>query len=197
MRLPWEQLAAYHARLAARAAGGDQRAFVALYRDLYPTLARFVARRAACPSDAEEVVARAFHRLLEALPRLDPARGTVLGFTLAIARNALADEARARRAGGREPLGPEALERSDGRPGADDRLLERERLLAVARLLDGLPAETRELLELRFGDGLRHAEIAALTGASEAAVKQRVSRAVRELRAALAAPEAGPRELTS
>lgn len=197
MRRPWEQPAAFHARLAARAAGGDPRAFVTLYRELYPPVARFVARRAASAADAEEVVARAFHQLLEALPRLDPSRGTVLGFTLAIARNALADEARSRRAGGLSELGPEALDRADGRPGADERLQERERLLAVARLVDGLPAETRELLELRFGDGLRHAEIAALTGASEAAVKQRVSRAVRELRAALAVPGAGAGELSS
>jgi RNA polymerase sigma-70 factor (ECF subfamily) len=48
-----------------------------------------------------------------------------------------------------------------------------------------LPPESRQLLELRFGDGLRHAEIAALTGAREAAVKQRLSRLLRSLRGTL------------
>ena len=46
-----------------------------------------------------------------------------------------------------------------------------------------LPAETRELLMLRFGDGLRFTEIAQVMGLGEAAVRQRTSRAVRELRA--------------
>lgn len=187
MRLPWVQPADHHARLAARAAKGEERAFVALYRALYPTVARWAARRAGSRADAEDVVSRTFHRLLEVLPRFDPARGTVLALALSIARNALVDEARARRPG---PAGPPEIATAalaDGAPGAEQRLLDAERLAAVARLLDGLPAPTRELLELRFGDGLRHAEIAALTGASEAAVKQRVSRALRELRAALAA----------
>lgn len=186
MRRPWESHAAHHARLATRAARGDRAAFVALYRALYPPVARWVSRRAATSGDAEDVVAQVFHRLLEALPRLDPARGTPLAFALGIARNALTDEARRRavRGGDPGPLDDAGAALADRAPGAEAGLLERERLEAVARLLDGLPAETRRLLELRFGDGLRHAEIAALTGASEAAVKQRLSRALRALRAA-------------
>ena len=45
-----------------------------------------------------------------------------------------------------------------------------------------LPVETRELIALRYGEGLRCREIAQATGLSEAAVKQRLSRAVRHLR---------------
>lgn len=186
MRRPWETHADHHARLAVRAAGGDRAAFVALYRALYPPVARWVARRARSPGDAEDVVSLTFHRLLETLPRLDPARGTPLAFALGVARHALADEARRRAVRG-DTAGPgsaDAAALADLAPGAEQALLERERLEGLARLLDGLPAEARELLELRFGDGLRHAEIAALTGASEAAVKQRLSRALKALRAA-------------
>lgn len=188
MRLPWIQPASRHARLAARARAGDRAAFVALYRELYPPVARFVARRVASTADAEDVVARTFHRFLEALPALDAARGTPLALALGIARNAVIDQRRAAR-----PAGPleEAGGLADPATGPDEALLERERLEAVARLLDGLPGETRRLLELRFGDGLRHAEIAALTGGSEAAVRQRLHRSLRDLRAALAA--SGPR----
>jgi RNA polymerase sigma-70 factor (ECF subfamily) len=35
---------------------------------------------------------------------------------------------------------------------------------------------------MRYGDGLRHAEIAELLGLRESAVRKRISRAVRELR---------------
>ena len=196
MRRPFEQPAAHHARLARRAAAGDRAAFVELYRALYPPLARFVGRRVAGRADAEDVVARTFHKLLEALPALDPARGTILGWALATARHAAADLGRARAAAG-EPAGPGHAEPADAAADPLARLVADERLRALARVLDGLPASTRELIELRFGDGLRHAEIAALQGVSEAAVKQRVSRALRELRAALAGPGAGIEEVPS
>jgi RNA polymerase sigma-70 factor (ECF subfamily) len=51
------------------------------------------------------------------------------------------------------------------------------------------------MLALRHGDGLKHAEIAALLGQSEAAVKQRLSRAQRALREKIgAAEDDGPEE---
>lgn len=196
MRRPFEQPAAHHARLAGRAAAGDRAAFVELYRALYPPVARFVARRVPARADAEDVVARTFHRLLESLPSLDAARGTVLGYALTTARNAAADLARSRALSGSAAEADRA-ERADGAPDPLARLEADERLAALARVLAGLPEATRELIELRFGDGLKHAEIAALQGVSEAAVKQRVSRALRELRAALAGPGAGIEEVPS
>jgi RNA polymerase sigma-70 factor (ECF subfamily) len=189
MRRPWETAHRFHARLAARAAGGDRHAFQGLYRDLYPEVARFVARRVRSGADAEDAVAQVFHRLLEALPRLDPTRGTILGYALTTARNAVADQQRSRR-DRREEAGIEAVpEPADPGPGPLELLESGRRRRDLAAVLAALPAEARELLELRFGDGLRHAEIAALTGGNEVAVKQRLSRLLRALRGTLAAPE--------
>jgi RNA polymerase sigma factor (sigma-70 family) len=53
----------------------------------------------------------------------------------------------------------------------------------VRELLADLPPITREIFALRYADGLRHGEIAKLLGLEEAAVKQRVSRVLRALRA--------------
>jgi RNA polymerase sigma-70 factor (ECF subfamily) len=180
MRRPWETTLRFHARLARRAAAGDRTAFVALYRDLYPEVARFVGRRAGSAADAEDAVAQTFHRLLEALPRLEASRGSVLGYALATARNALADQGRDRRAGPGEVSEP-----VDVHPGPLELLESRRDQAALAEVVAALPPESRQLLELRFGDGLRHAEIAALTGAREAAVKQRLSRLLRSLRGTL------------
>jgi RNA polymerase sigma-70 factor (ECF subfamily) len=192
MRLPWQEPADHHARLAARARAGEAAAFVALYRELYGPVARFVARRVPARADAEDLVARTFHRFLEGLAAFDPARGSPLALAIAIARNQVTDHRRARLAHQPEAA---ALTAPDDAPDPEAQLARREALRAVAALLDGLPPATRELLELRFGDGLSHAEIAALTGGSVAAVRQRLSRALRALRqAARAGP--GAQEVT-
>ena len=193
MRHPFEAPAVHHLRLARRAAAGDRPAFVELYRALYPPVARYVAVRATSQADAEDLVALTFHRLLEALPSLDGARGTVLGWCLATARNAAADQRRARlRPGPGGEAGPGEVEAApDGAPDALSRLEADERLQALARVLDALPPDARELIERRFGDGLSHAEIAALGGLREAAVRKRLSRAIAALRAGLAAAALG------
>ena len=194
MRRPFEVHATHHHRLAGRAAGGDRSAFVELYRALYPPVARFVACRVASTADAEDVVARTFHRLLESLGRLDATRGTVLAWCLATARNLAADLGRSRRHG---QDGAGALEAApDGALDAQGRLEADERLQALARVLDGLPAGTRELIELRFGDGLSTAELAAHAGVSEAAVRKRLSRALAALRQDLAALDVFPEEVS-
>jgi RNA polymerase sigma-70 factor (ECF subfamily) len=64
-------------------------------------------------------------------------------------------------------------------------LIARERVELLAELVRELPPDVREIFALRYADGLRHREIAEVCGLSVAAVKQRVSRARRELKARL------------
>jgi len=178
--LPWPLRDAWLSRLLVRARGGDREAFRDLYRVLYGPVSRYVRRRVASPADAEDLVGQVFFRLLESLERFDSRRGSVLTYTLSMARNALIDEARGRR--GQVPE-EAAAAIPDAGAGPLERLLGEEDAARVRAELARLPAETRELLMLRFGDGLRFAEVAQLMGLSEAAVRQRTSRAVRELRA--------------
>jgi len=178
MRLPWSDEARLD-RLAVRARGGDRDAFRDLYRALHPRVAGFAARRTARREDAEDAVSRTFHRLLERLDGYDAGRGTIVAFALAIARNLLLDDARARRAS--VPLEEAAAELVVQRTPLDGVLAD-ERLRAARARLDAMPPEVRELFALRYGDGLSLREIAGLVGASEDAVKQRFSRALRALR---------------
>jgi RNA polymerase sigma-70 factor (ECF subfamily) len=167
------------ARRVRRAVAGDRRAFTGLYRELHPLVARFVARRVDSRADAEELVAEVFRRVVEHLGDFDPERGTVRAWVLRIARNAIIDHYRTRKS----PVALEAI--ADGlreTSGPLEHMIADERTARVRALLAECPEETRKLLAMRYGDGLRHAEIAQLLGLREAAVRKRISRAVRELR---------------
>jgi len=189
MPLPWPFHRDPLLGLLERARAGDEQAFTALYDALYPRVWTFVTRRTRTRDEAEEVVSRAFHKLVERLAEVEARQGGALPFVLACARNLLIDDARARRANlSLEDAGAALL--SEARSPLGE-LLREEELRRLREELDRLPAEARELLALRYGDGLEHGEIAALLGLSVAAVRQRASRTLRTLRQALrvSAPE--------
>lgn len=186
-QLPWPLRDAWLARLLVRSQRGDREAFQRLYRALYAPVARYVRRRVARPADAEDVVGQVFFRLLETLGRVDPQKGGVFAYVMGIARNAVVDHARAHLA-----QAPEEVLAALPDPGAGplQRLESAREEAAVRAELAALPAATRELLALRYADGLRYAEMAEVLGMSEAAVRQRTSRAVRDLRARWGAGQA-------
>lgn len=167
-------------KLLLRAARGDREAFRGLYADLYDPVARFVGRRVRHREDAEDVVSRTFERLLLKLESFDERRGGALPFALAIARNLLVDDLRAHRPGA--PLEEAAAQLVETRTPLAD-LLRGEEVQAARERYEKLAPEVRELLALRYGDALSCAEIGELLGLSTAAVRQRLSRAIRSLRA--------------
>jgi len=179
MRLFWPAPARRKDRLLLRARRGDREAFRALYRELYDPVARFVGRRVQHREDAEDVVSRTFERLLLRLDSFDEARGGALPFALAIARNFMLDDLRARRPG--VPIEEAAAQLVETRTPLAE-LLNGEEVRVARDKLEALAPEVRELLMLRYGDGLSTLEIGQLLGLSTAAVRQRLSRAVRSLR---------------
>lgn len=163
------------ARLVRRSQTGDRDAFRDLYRALYPAVTGFIRRRVRSTADAEDLTSQVFFRLLESLDRVDADR-PVFAYVLSIARNLVADAARR----------PVVLPEVDGEPVSAstplDALISVEAAVAVRAAVSRLPDAAQELLFLRYGEGLRYAEIAQVVGTTEQAVRQRVSRAVRELR---------------
>jgi RNA polymerase sigma-70 factor, ECF subfamily len=181
MDLPWPSPLRREDRWLERARSGDRDAFVRLYRSLYPALFAFVARRTARREDAEDVVAQVFEMLVGRLETVDTAKGHVRTFLFAAARNALVDRMRASRQAVDVDLataGPLLVEPRTPLDGA----LAREQSAALRSRVEALAEDERRLLGLRYGDGLGHREIAALVGLSPAAVRQRLSRAVKSLR---------------
>ncbi|MBS2033267.1 MAG: sigma-70 family RNA polymerase sigma factor [Deltaproteobacteria bacterium] len=165
--------------LLKRARLGDRQAFRELYAALHGPVYAYVARRTASRADAEDLVARTFERLLLRLELFDEHRGGALPFALTMARSLLVDDLRARRPGlDLDEAAAELVTQST--PLSD--LLKQEELRALNAQLRALPAQTRELLALRYGDGLSTREVAQVLGLSEVAVRQRLSRAVQSLR---------------
>lgn len=169
-----------HASLLQQASRGDTKAFAALFDDLHGPVFAYLDRRLPDVHDVEDLVSTVFHKLLNHLSSYDPRRGSATAWVMTLARHALIDHLRRRR----DTTDVDALAEVLAGPARDplNGMIRTEEAERVQAELGRLPAETREVMALRYGEGLRCREIAAVTGLSEAAVKQRLSRTVRELR---------------
>ncbi len=138
--------------------------------------------------DAEEVTQDAFIRACRTLTlRYGPERCRRLSlrpWLFRITRNLALNRLRARRSRGEDrlPAGGEQVDIQVPADGDADRRLEiladRDNLI---RALNHLETASREVVVLRFFEGLSYAEIAGITGDSTAAARGKVFRSLRRL----------------
>lgn len=169
-----------HARWVKSALDGDEAALTSLYDELYDPVNDYLGRRCYRAQDAEDLVSTVFHRFLSNLERFDPRRGSVLGWLMTMARHALIDHLRRTR----DNVSVEDMADVLAGPLPDplEGLIRTEQADRIRSALADLPPDMREVLALHYGQGLRMRDIGSLLGLSEAAAKQRASRARRELR---------------
>ena len=161
------------AELVERIRGGDARAFEALYRRHRDWVVRTAYRFAGDEDDALDVLQETFAYLVRRRERLTlTARMTT--FLYPVVRHFAWKRARKRR---HVPLerAPEPIA-TDDTPGT----VERREL--VARLLARLPEAQREVVVLRYLDGLRLEEIADALRVPLGTVKSRLHAALKALR---------------
>lgn len=178
--------------LLALARRGNEDAFKQLYRELFPTVTRYIRIRIRNPEDAEDLCSDVFQKFLAGLDQFDPSRGSVMTWVVCLARNAVIDEYRRKRPTFREletVSGPLAAILPDTRPSALHALIGNEEMRRVRRALTRQPSELQEMFSLRFEQGMRVREVAQVMGLSPDAVKQRFARAFRALRQELAETE--------
>ncbi len=143
-------------------------------------LARRLATRPAAVRDevAAEAVQETQLRALQKRGEYDPALGCVRGWLHGIMNRVLSETARSL---GRQPAQapPDAAAweqlAADLTPRAAEAVPDR---LTAADYLARLPAEHRQVLQLRFYDGLSHEEIAARLGLSAGNARVRLCRAL-------------------
>lgn len=129
---------------------------------------------------ADDLVQETFLRVYQHRDRYRAGPASFRSWAYRIARNlALNSKRKEGRVRPLEDAGAEPAARGRGPAESFERALERAEVRdAVATL----PERDREVVSLRFQRGLSYAEIAKVTGATPAAVKQRAWRALRRLR---------------
>ena len=154
------------------AARRDPAAFTTLYRRYVMPVYRYLYKWVGSPAEAEDLTSQVFIEALQGLIRYQE-RGKFAAWLFTIARRKAIAAYRQRRS-----ILP--LDEAGDVPGPAEDLLELvvqdEQQEQMAALFARLDEEQRELLRLRFTAGLGYAEIGALLGRSEAAVKMAVYR---------------------
>lgn len=183
------------AREQALVAGAraDATAFGELYDFYLPRIYGFIARRVEDRTVAEDLTSVTFERALGAVRRDDFRNASFGGFLYRVAANAVVDHAR--RARHTIPLGMRARDLDDEEAGdAADLLGDESAAQAFAAAIDRdalrramarLPLAHRQVILLRYFDGLETEELAAALGCSRQTLAVKVHRALRALRAEL------------
>jgi RNA polymerase sigma-70 factor, ECF subfamily len=176
---------------------GRKGAVERLVRDHQDSLFGYALRLVQDPADAQDVTQDVFVRAHRALTSAyDEERCRTLElrpWLFRITRNLALNRLRARRAAREEPLpeGDGYHESALRFPAFEDgTLAARERKRDLERALGRLGREVREIVQLRYVENLTYAEIAAVAGGSEAAVRGKVFRALARLRTHLKEQEA-------
>ena len=138
------------------------------------------------PEDAEDVVQETFFRAYRSgeAGKVDRVRAWLarIAWRLAI------DRVRQRNGNGRKMASGESMELLPaGHPGAEEWLIQREKIAILNRLLAALSRDLREVLQLSTVEGMTSAEVAELLGIPESSVRDRLSRARKLMKQKLAA----------
>lgn len=171
--------------LIERLRRGDSAAFDAIYSAQRARIFSFLARLTGRRALAEELLQETFLRLCRFAPRLAPDTRIEL-WLYAVARNLVRSHYRWTAVDAARLLGWGQLTEIEQQPSPFDMTSARELERAAQRALLRLPIDQRELLILIAVERLPSADVAHMLGLSPTALRQRLSRARRQLAKAIA-----------
>jgi RNA polymerase sigma-70 factor (ECF subfamily) len=143
-----------------------ERAFIAVHRDSYPRVYRYVRRRVESPELAEELAADVFRVVWQ---KWHHQQRSDIAWLLTVARNLVGNAYRTRDR--QDALQAKLRASAELRSGADSEDL------VVHDAMAALRDSERDILQLAYWDELSVAEIAGVLQCSEAAAKVRLHRA--------------------
>jgi RNA polymerase sigma-70 factor (ECF subfamily) len=176
------------------AARGDKNAFGVLYERYVKKIYNYIFYRTGNQHDAEDLTSRVFFRAMAHVETYTERGVPFQAWLYRIAHNLVANWHRDR---GRRKIIPldefiVAGLRSEAPEKSAEDAEEREQLLAAIRRL---PEERQQLLVLKFVDHLSNAEIGAIMGRTEGAIKSLYHRTLLALRDELQAAQTAPGRL--
>jgi RNA polymerase sigma-70 factor (ECF subfamily) len=157
------------------AAQKNPEAFSDLYRAYVRPMFRFLYNRVGSADEAQELTSSVFLAAVESLPRYRH-RGKFAAWLFSIARRKVSDYYRRRQ--------PFPLEEIRHLPGEDDvaaQVSRRDEILRMKERIAALDEDEREWIHLHFAAELTYAEMAALLGKKEEAVKKAMQRLLSRL----------------
>ena len=162
-----------------RAAQADRAAFGVLYRRYLDRVYGYAFYLLGDHHDAEDATERAFLAALDAIDRFRDEGATFRSWLFRIAHNQIANSLRSRARRRATPLDGIAEPVADADPAGEAGAADDARRLRAA--LAELSDDRRQVIVLRFVDGLSAAEIGAVLERSAGAVRVLQHRALREL----------------
>jgi len=163
--------------LVAQAQSGDVDAFGMLYEMHMPAIYRYIYHQVSSIEEAEDLTEEVFLRAWRAMPRFQRGDAGFLPWLYRIARNAVIDHYRTART--HVPFDGESTLTADG--DCADSITSAEEHEALLSAVSTLPEEQRQVIILRFFEGLTHSKVAAILGKSEGACRTIQYRALRAL----------------
>ena len=166
---------------AVRAAQRDPAAFAVLYHRYLDAVYSYAFYQLADHHDAEDATARTFMAALRAIRSFRDEGASFRAWLFRIARNTIANAHRTRSRRRTEPM--EAIPLEPPAPDADPAglALRAEEARRIRAAVAALPDDRRQVVLLRFADGLSAREIGQVLDRSEGAVRVLLHRALKDL----------------
>jgi len=166
---------------------GDQSAFSALYDRLSRPLYSLALRMLGDAGDAQDALQDVFLQIWSRAATYNPEQSTVFSWTVLLTRSRVIDRLRARKRRLRivaSATGDEDADVADASTmeSAADTADKNDEAARVRSVLNNLPSEQREAIELAFFAHLTHHEIAARLGEPLGTIKARIRRGLLKLR---------------
>jgi len=173
------EMSSDEARLIQQAKEGDPAAFAEIYNRHQPAIYRYIFHRVGDVATAEDLTSEVFVRLVERIDHFTYRGHPLLAWLYTVARNLIVDY---QRRAGQTTVFPSyeqlVIEVGDLEQAAERGLV--QRWLAAA--LTHLTEDQRQVIILKFVEGLDNAEVARTVGKSVGAVKSLQHRALAVLR---------------
>lgn len=167
-------------------AAHDPAVFIKIFDHFLPRIYKYLRYRIGSQDEAEDLVSRVFEQALTNIGRYNPERGPFSRWIFTIAHNTLTDHLRRRgqhREFSLDLLGELAYTGS----GPADELIRKEMREELLQAMSRLSDRERDIIGLKFAAGLANDAISEMTGLTAGNVAVITFRALKRLRADLAA----------